>query len=276
LSGDLLDEAAEQVGVEAVGPAFPRLVHQRHGGETVHRGEECVTLDIQSHPDSGLGVKGDGIAGADHGVPEAGRVGEQVADRDVALRRHGGGRAIGRIERRQHLLVAVGGKIARDGIVETEAALLHQHHDGDAGDRLGLGRDAEDRVGAEWGAGLQIGVAGGAKKGHVAVTDHEGDAARQPAALQSVVHGALHAGEPLGREAGLDRLRSDGFRGGGGGVGSKQRRSERRDQDKGAGPETEDWSHGHSGRGPSVPRAGRTPPARARTWVTGAWVKRAP
>ena len=62
LSRDLFDEAAEQIGVESVGPPFPGLMHQGDGRESVHGGKQIVAVHPEAGWDVRLAVEGGGLA----------------------------------------------------------------------------------------------------------------------------------------------------------------------------------------------------------------------
>ena len=86
-------------------------------------------------------------AGIEEAVAQPGAVAQELADGDRALRRLGvvqRGRA-----RAQDFSISKLRNIFFDGVIEPEFAFLEQQQRRAGGDQLGVGKDAEDVVGAE-------------------------------------------------------------------------------------------------------------------------------
>jgi hypothetical protein len=105
--------------------------------------------------------------------------------------------------------------VAMHGIVERDAAFLDQHHQRDAGERLGHGIDAEDRVFLQRAVALDIHVPERAAMGDLAVALDERQRARQLAGVQVFLLEEpvdvlqARAGQPGGLGSGHGRFLSD-------------------------------------------------------------------
>ena len=75
------------------------------------------------------------------------------------------------------------------GVLEADLAFLDEHQDGDAGDGLGLRRDAEDRVGGHASAGFLVGPADGLLVDRLAVLQDQCDDAGDLAVVDVLLHG---------------------------------------------------------------------------------------
>jgi hypothetical protein len=89
----------------------------------------------------------------------------------------------------------------RHRIRQQQPPLLDQHHDADTGQRLGLGRDAEDGVTLHRSALLDIAIARGFVVDDPAVAHHHRDRARDLLRLGILVHDGGEPSEPFGRHA---------------------------------------------------------------------------
>ena len=123
-----LDDAAEPVGIDAVGPSRARVVDQ-------WRSESGELLVLGGFAQQGVP---DAIA-------EPGRVRQQVADGHGRARLPQPRLARSRVEAFQHPRRELG-KVRRDGRVELELAFVDELHRRDGGYRLGHRREAEHRI----------------------------------------------------------------------------------------------------------------------------------
>jgi len=141
LAGDLLDDAAEDAVSEVgVGPVGAGLVGQRVVGDGFGDELGVVPALIVHH---GVVI----VVG-----PAAAGVGEEMVDGDV-----GDPLLVGRLA----VLDAEDGAWAEDFVDEVEFALLDEGEDGDGGDGLGDGGDAEERVLLDLGEVLAVAHADG-------------------------------------------------------------------------------------------------------------------
>ena len=136
LAADRLDGLAGPVDVDAVFPALARIERERQGQRLVlargHAGNAGV-LHVLAH------------AAVPDVVAIAGRVGEQVLERDRPLGRTQL-RLAARVEAFEHLHVGDLGQDFPDRTVERELALFDKLHRRSAGDRLGHRGDPEHGV----------------------------------------------------------------------------------------------------------------------------------
>ena len=198
-----LHDAAEDVGVVAVDERFTGLCDEGQGTEPVHgRADRFVLVGGVPAEARGGSESGRAIARGDRGVGavrDARRVCEQVEDRDpsprrceraagVRARRHGGAR-----EARQP---------ARDGIGERDPPFLDEHHDRAARDRLGLRRDAEDRIGPHRLPCLAIPPPDGLLVHDDAVAHDEGDGTGDPLRVDALLQVRVEACEARRVESG--------------------------------------------------------------------------
>ena len=119
-------------------------------------------------------------------------MGEQVADRHLAPRRHC------RAAFADHALALESRDELRHGIGEEKLAFFLQHHHGHAGDGLGHRRDAEDRVGMHGLLRLDILEAGSVHVHDLAVACDQGDDAADLLAVDVGLHALVQARQPLG------------------------------------------------------------------------------
>ncbi len=139
--GDLLDDAAEDAVAEVgVGPVGAGRVGDGEFGDGVGDEFGLVPGEVEHH---GVGVVV---------WPAAGGVGEEMVDGDVGDEGLVGRLAVFDVE-------DAGG--AEDFVVEVELALLDEGEDGDGGDGLGDGGDAEEGVLLDLGEELAVADADG-------------------------------------------------------------------------------------------------------------------
>ncbi len=206
LSRHDLDDAAEGVeaGLRAVGPARAGLELERAHAEPRDVVRERVG---RLAGDRGLAD----VAVAHRAAREARGVREQVADGDLAL---GGHRVEPRRRRRlvsarrrtlprqrnRDLQILEARDVLRHRIGDAELALLHHHHDRDAGDRLGHRRDAEHRVLRHRLLRLDVGDAGRFEVRDTPVARHQRHAAADLARRDVALHHLRDAPQPLAGE----------------------------------------------------------------------------
>jgi hypothetical protein len=94
----------------------------------------------------------------------------------------------------------VRGDEAADRIAERDPALLDQHEDGGAGDRLGLRRDAEHRVGGHRAARLAVDPPDALLIGDLSVAQHQRDRAADAIGVDVLLQKTIDAREPLGEK----------------------------------------------------------------------------
>ena len=135
LAGHLFDDQAEPVGVDAVLPPGAGIGLQRsveRGPQTAEHvrgaGDLVILRQLRAHEE----------------VPMARRVGEEVADRRLRLRRPQA--RLVAVPPVEHLQVVPGGQDRADLVVEAELAPLDELQRGDAGQGLGHRRHAEPGV----------------------------------------------------------------------------------------------------------------------------------
>ena len=138
-AGDLLDDAAEDAVAEVgVGPVGAGGVADGDFGDGMGDDLGLVPGEVEHH---GVG----GVVG-----PTAGGVGEEMVDGDVGDEGLVGRLAVSVVED------AIG---AEDFVVEVELALFDEGEDGDGGDGLGEGGDAEEGVSLDLGEVCGVGDA---------------------------------------------------------------------------------------------------------------------
>ncbi len=210
LAGEDFDDAGEGVGagVAAVGPLAAGLEVEGGGGEAGDVGGESFALDH---------ARGAGL-GSEAAGHEAVGVGEEVADGEVAV----GGDEVeiaGGTAGYGDFGVFEFGEEFRDGIIEAEFALFEHHHDGDAGDGLGHGGNAEDGVFLHGALGLDIHEAVGFEVDEASAAGDDGDGAGDFAGIDMALDGFVNAAEAVGGHAGV-------FGFGGGDAGGGERHGE--------------------------------------------------
>ena len=194
LAGDHLDEVAQHVGGDGIVPGLAGLRDQRQLrqplDELLQAGVGGLEVDAAL-----LGAIGgiDRIA-LHEAVGEARGVGQQVAEVDLALGRHG--LDLAAAAARHDARVGESGNELRDRVVELKAAFFVEHHDRRRGERLGHGVDAEDRVGPHRLVAGHIRLAVDLGEGQFALAHHAGDHAGQLSAVDPAVHPLAHAVEP--------------------------------------------------------------------------------
>jgi hypothetical protein len=192
----VLDDDTEDVGVETVDESFARLGVEGQRREPVDRGGdrlrfvgEIPTVDLRS-----LVLLFRGAAA----VADAGSVCQQIADRDLALRRNYRRRRSRNRTRRwrdSHSRLLEARNELRHCIAQANPALLHKH-DGDAGHRLRHRRDAEDRVLLHRGVGLDVPFAVRRQLGHLAASDDNRDQTRNAVLVDVLLHHRVKTLEP--------------------------------------------------------------------------------
>lgn len=148
LTGGGFDDAAEDVGIDAVDPLGARLVEEGDtGGGLGHLGEGFIAVE-------GLGFAVEFIDGvASPAVGESGGVAKEVADGWSGFGWDGVAVFLPDGE------VFKLGEVLGDGVVEVDFAFFVEHHGGGRGDALGHGVDAEDGVLFDGGFGASVGEA---------------------------------------------------------------------------------------------------------------------
>lgn len=148
LTGGGFDDAAEDVGIDAVDPLGARLVEEGDaGGGLGHLGEGFIAVE-------GLGFAVEFIDGvASPAVGESGGVAKEVADGWSGFGWDGVAVFLPDGE------VFKLGEVLGDGVVEVEFSFFVEHHGGGRGDALGHGVDAEDGVLFDGGFGASVGEA---------------------------------------------------------------------------------------------------------------------
>lgn len=145
---------------------------------------------------------------------DAGRVGEDMADRDGSFGFYTGVTVIGFF---QDFLAFEFGNPFCDGIVEQEVAFFVEHHERDGGDGFGHGHHDEDGVFGHGRVGLNVAVPLGLEVHDFPFTCDEGDGPCEQVVVNVLLHDRAETVEPLGGHA-------DGFRSRGGdtcvGIGS--------------------------------------------------------
>ena len=104
------------------------------------------------------------------------------------------------------------GQVVLDGAAQLHLALLHQHHDGDAGEVLCHGHDLEDGIGGHGFAAFDVAPAHGFEQGHLPVAGHQSHRAGYFLAIHQFLEAGANELEPVGIEP--RRFRDGGKRGG--------------------------------------------------------------
>ena len=197
------DDAAEDVGVVPVDPGLAGLRDERESAESIHRLADRLVLvrGVPTEPRHRT-ERRCGVALADEtlrAVRDAGRVREQVEDRDRAARRSERASAVGAA---RHARVRETGDPTGDRIAERDATLLDEHQRSDARQRLGLRCDPEYRVGAHRAVRLAVGAADGAFVHDLPVPQNECDRTGDPRRVDALLERGVESGEPSGVEGG--------------------------------------------------------------------------
>ena len=155
LAADFSDEIADDVGGDGIIPGFAWRKLQRNFREIIdHRIQRSRFHNLA---DFRFAVGGVDIGALLEAVSEAGGVPQQVHDQHRPRWRLGQeGRRDPSLEHAQILPFR---DVFMDRLVERDAALLDQHHEGHAGDRLGHRIDAKNRVVLDRRLALDIGKA---------------------------------------------------------------------------------------------------------------------
>nr|WP_245333813.1 hypothetical protein [Bradyrhizobium guangdongense] len=167
LAGDDLHDTAEHVGRHRVFPGRTGVIGQRQLGELVDQvGERCQRIE---HARLVVAFEQD-RARIEDAVTETGGMGQQLADRDRALRR-----LDVRKTRRallEHLAIAELRQERLDRIIEPDPAVLDQQHDRAGDEDLGVGERAEDMVGPKRRVRLAVCKADALPVDHLAPPQH--------------------------------------------------------------------------------------------------------
>ena len=205
LARDHLDQATQHVGGDRVVPCLAGLGDQREGREPVDHAAQAGLGGLEIDAVVLGAIEGVDRVALHEAVGQPRGVGEQVAEIDLALGRD-----------RIDLAAAAAGIDARvlegrdefrDRVVELKAALLVEHHDRRRGERLGHGIDAHDGVGSHRLVALDVGLAVGLCIGELALAHDRHRHARQPSAVDPVVHPLGDAVEPRCGKPNLVRSR---------------------------------------------------------------------
>jgi hypothetical protein len=175
-------------------------VRERQAAEALHQLIGCMRRQIRRGRDARLVHRLlDRVArGINHHRADAEAKGEQVAQRDRPLRRHG---VVERaVDALQDLAVGELRQPGVDRIIEAQLCLLDEHHRGRGGDRLGDRSDAENRVAPHRVLAAERLHADRLDMRLAAPAD-ERDEAGHPAALDMAGHDLAHAGKARPRQA---------------------------------------------------------------------------
>jgi hypothetical protein len=194
--------ASQDVGVVAVDKRLARLRHERQGGQALHRGAHRLILVGRVPAEARGRPKPFRFVQFGHpGISPVGdscRVRQQVPNGDRPPGRHD--RRAG-IRWRRDGCARVGRNEARDRIRKRDLPLLHQDHDRDAGDRLGLRGDAEDGVGGHAPSCLLVAPSHGALVHHASVAHHEPDRPRHLVRVHVLLHEPVNANQAFRRKS---------------------------------------------------------------------------
>ncbi len=145
-----------------------------------------------------------GLPRPDPAAAQAGRVRQQVADRDLALGRDELDLAV-LLDRDLQVLEA--GDVLRDRVGEPDLALLDQHHDGDARHRLGGGGHAEEGVRGHGLARLGVRQAVGREVDDLPLAGDERHGPGDVMLVDVTLHDLVDAMQPLRRDPHVFRPR---------------------------------------------------------------------
>ena len=153
-SGNNFDEIAKHVGIEPILPCFARLVMQRLRGDALGHIRNRAFSRCEAIENSGLLVNfRDRLA--PETIADARSVTQQIANGDLAFRRHG--LAIGG----QHFRFFEFGNEFRNRIVEQKFTFFVEHHHRDTRHRLSHRSNPENRIVGHRFFGIDIGRAEG-------------------------------------------------------------------------------------------------------------------
>ena len=203
LAGQHLDQVALDVHRNAVVPRAARLLAQRNGTELPHHVLER-RVAVQ---DVGLLVEGVDLGAREEPVGQSTGVADQFAD---------GHLVIGIDDHRLPLRPVAGGHLQpfefgnefADGVVEREGALVVERHQRNAGDGLGHGVDAEDRVRGHRRILVPALLAGACEMHELAVPRHERHRADEFALVDHRLHERADLVEPRLAQADVGRCRA--------------------------------------------------------------------
>ena len=194
LARDLADEIADHVGGSRVIPGLSGRELQRKLRQVFdHRIERPLRQPLG---DLQLAIGGIDIGALLEAVGQPGGVAQQIDDLHRTRWRPGQERR--RVAGDEHTEVLPFRDVFVHGIVERDLALLHQHHEGHAGQRLAHGIDAIDRVFLDGNLALDVG-----KALHGAV--HH---------LAAAIDQQLRAGKAAGIDVSAFQMRLDAVEGG--------------------------------------------------------------
>nr|WP_249133954.1 hypothetical protein [Bradyrhizobium japonicum] len=135
-------------------------------------------------------------AGIEDAVAEARGVGQEMPDRNQALRRLDIGKALRTLL--EHLAIAELRQDCLDPVVEPDAAFLDQQHDRAGDEDLGIGEGAEDMVRPQSSVRLAIGKADALLIDQFAPAQHGPGCARDDLLIDVTLHSRPHGGK-IGR-----------------------------------------------------------------------------
>ena len=139
-------------------------------------------------------------------INDAGRMSQQVLDRDLALRRYGFGRRFSVGVARRHPYAGEAFEGIGNRLVHQEPPLLVQHQRAYGGHRLRHRCDVENRIGGHRHAGFLVAPAIGFEKHNLPAPGDCDDGAGYTAAFDVGVKRSPDPREPLGRYANFLRL----------------------------------------------------------------------
>ena len=203
LARDHRDQMSQHVGRDAVVPLRARLRDQRNVRRNLHHlGQRLVRcLEV----DAAIAVLRIDRRRLHEAVGQPRRMRQQIAERDVALRRHRFQLAAHAAREHAHVLEAR--QKAGDRIVELEAAFLVQHHDRRRGQRLGHRVETEDRIRRHARLALDVRQAAGIEVRHLAVPRHHRDHAGHLAVIHQPLCPGIDARQPFRRQTDVFRFR---------------------------------------------------------------------
>ena len=142
LAADLADEIADHVGGDGIIPGLAGRKFQRNFCQVVdHRLQRSRFLDLA---DFHFAIGRIHVGALLEAVGQTGSVPQEIHDQHRPRRRPG--QKCRRGAGLEHAEVLPFRDVFVDGLVERDAAFLDQHHEGDAGDRLGHRIDAKNGV----------------------------------------------------------------------------------------------------------------------------------
>ena len=155
LAADFADEIADHVGGDGIIPGLAGREFQRNFRKVLdHRLQRSRLLDLA---DLHLAIGGIDVGSLLEAIGQTGGMPQQIHDQHRPRRRPG--QKCRRGAGLENAEVLPFRDVFVDRLVERDAAFLDQHHEGDAGDRLGHRIDAKNGVVLHRGLALDVGKA---------------------------------------------------------------------------------------------------------------------